>query len=196
MSLNRQEAWKEERPVFYALPEEGYQDNEPTDWMTSWCDLESVNVYRTVLSLYSLANASDCPIEHLDTLAWLVGLSDSYWDTSWSILVKRAMITNAKWLFDNTGTLAAVVKVLDIHSIAHKIWTSRSIQLPFAIPATLGTTELRYIIQVPISVTRDQRTWKEVERTIRNYNPAVVIATVEYEGFTLGFSRLGDAVFK
>jgi phage tail P2-like protein len=193
--MNRIDAWADKRPIFLGLPEYGYQDNEPTDWLTSWVDEECVAAYEAVRNLYSLSDPHLCPIEHLDTLAWLVGLSGDYWDVSWSEQVKRDMINNAKWLFDNVGTLAAVEKVLQIHGIPYRIWTSTSLYLPFTFPATFGKGELRYLVQLPISIVRDGKVWKEAERTIKNYSPAIVLARAEYQGFILGFSRLGDSIF-
>lgn len=195
MSQNRQDAWFNKRPVFLGLPEYGYQDNEPTEWLTQWVDLECVNAYDKVQELYALGDAYLCPVEHLDTLAWCVGLADEYWDASWSESVKRGMIDKAQWLFNHIGQLSAVEEVLNIHGIEYDIWQGTALILSFTLPATIGRHEMRFIVQLPLSVVRNGKVWKEAERTLRNYAPAIVISRVEYDAFYASFSCVGDAIY-
>jgi len=190
------EAWAIGRPVYARLPAEGYQNNEVTDWLTIWAD-ENLTATSTLLQQYykelQVETAAD---SSLDFLAWLVGLADEYWDTQWHPDVKRGMIAASYWLFNHIGTLAALRRVLDIQAIPYQLWQDADLRLPFTLPGKFGTPKLRYYVRVPLSVARFSPKWLEAQRSIRNYSAAVVSGKVVYQGFLLGYSTLGEPVFK
>lgn len=193
---DRREVWSSQRPVLNSLPANGYQNNEPTNWVTSWVDQELTGVATRLQEFYKQIDADLAPPEMLDYLAWLVGLSGRYWDVQWSELVKRRMIKLAYQLINQAGTLDAVRLVLDAHEIPYDIWVDGSLRLPFNLPGTFGQPKLRFYLRVPLSILRDGKDWREAERTIRNYNAAVVNGKVTFKAFFLSYSTLGDPVFK
>lgn len=193
---DRREVWESKRPVFSSLPAYGYQNNDVTDWVTSWVDQELSKVSDTLQNFHENIDPATCPESLLDYLAWMVGLSNQFWDVTWQPSVKRAMIANAHYLFNHLGTLDTIRKVLDIHGLPYDIWTDGNLTLPFTLPGTFGKPRLRYFVRVPISVNRNGRGWMEVKRTIRNYSAAVVKGSVSHEAFRLNYSRLGDPLFR
>lgn len=194
--MESREAWLEGRPVFKRLPELGYQDNELVDAVTSWVDSELTTKANLLQQYHTYLNPETCPEDMLDYLAWLVGMSDSYWNKQWDSEVKREMIANAYWLFNHQGTLDAVKRVLDIHGYTYNVWTDGDLTLPFNLPGSFGTPRLRYYIRVNIAYSRNGKEWTEALKTIRNFSAATVLGKLSYQAFQLNYSRLGDPLFK
>ena len=193
---DRAEIWASKRPIMNSLPQYGYQDNLVTDWLTAWVDSELSKTAEGLQNFYTNLQPDTAPSEYLDFLGWLVGFSDRYWDVSWSDSVKRGMIQNGYWIVNHIGTLDSIRRVLDVHQIPYDIWLDGNLNLPFKLSGTFGTPSLRYFIRVTLGVGRSSKAWKEVERTIRNFSAAPVRGRVSYQGFKLGYSKLGDPMFR
>ncbi|MFB2876860.1 phage tail protein I [Floridanema aerugineum] len=195
-----QKAWSEGRPVFYRLPEKNYQDNEVADALTSWTDSKLVEKKEQLENFYKYLDPDTCPDHLLDYLAFLVGMSGNYWDVKWSAKVKRDFIRYAHvFLWRTKGTLACIKKVLDIHELEYDIWSKARLYLTFkmGVNAKMYESErLRLVVRVPFKYPRQRENWKEVERSLRNYAPAVVETKVSYPYFNMGTSRIGDLMFE
>lgn len=190
------EAWGAGRPLFNRLPEKGYKDSQPTDAVTVWVDEYLVKTKQLLETFYLSLDPATCPDDQLDYLAYLVGLSGTFWDTRWSPEVKRAFINQSHvYLWRNRGTLACLKKVLDIHNLSYDIWQDGNLTLPFAMSSAFGTAKMRLYIRLPLIYLRGQQEWLEANRTARNFVPAVVKHQVCYEYFALGISRLGEPMF-
>lgn len=190
------EAWSVGRPVYKRLPYNGYQDNSLVDHISNWVDFRLTQASVLAQNFYREVSPDTAQDASLDYLAWLVGMSGQYWDTTWSSSVKRAMIRLAHpVLWKNRGTEVVLRKVLDIHGIEYNIWTDGNLQLGFILPGTFGTPKLRFFLRLPLSYLRSGPVFREARRTVANFSPALVQKTVCYDRFYLGFSLLGDPLF-
>lgn len=189
--------WHNGQPVLSRLPQDGYQDNEAVQALTGWVDENLTNKAEQLQNLYiDLTDPSTCKPEWLDFLAWCCGLSGSYWDTEWPIQVKRTLIANSHTvLWSKKGTLECIQFVLNAHGLLHSIWTDGDLVLPFPMPGIFGEAQLRFFVRLPVKYNRKAKEFREVERTIRNFSPAIVDAQVCYDVFRLGISRLGEPMF-
>jgi phage tail-like protein len=187
--------YKDSRPVFYDLPQKGYQDNPVVDWLTLWYDEKIVQSATTLESFWQNLDPAIAPESYLDYLAFLCGLSGNYWDVKWSVDVKRLLIALAHSLWSSRGTLRAIRQVLDIHSLEYTIWTNGALRLSFTLPATFGKDDLRLWVRMPLKYQRSTPQFKEAQRTLRNYAPAIVKSGVCFNRFYLGFSVLNDPLF-
>jgi phage tail P2-like protein len=190
------DSWAEGRPVFNRLPLRGYQDNETVDALTVWVDEKLTDTAKLLEGLPGELSPSTCQDKWLDYLGFLVGLSGSYWDIEWSSSVKRAMITEAHRNWGRRGTIDSIRGILDIHGFEYKLWTSSSLRLSFTLPATFGSDNLRLFIRLPLRYQRTSKEFKEAGRTLRNYAPVLIEAKEVFDGFYLGFSKIGDPLFK
>lgn len=189
--------WQNNRPIFDALPEKGYQDNAVADALTLWIDTKLSNKAKQLQNFYNNLDPATCPSEMLEYLAFLNGLSGSFWDNSWSDQTKRTFIKEAhSTLWRYRGTTKALRFVLDTHKINYELWLDGDLRLTFQMPKQFATSQLRFFIRIPFTVSRDSWQWKEAERTARNFAPAVVGYRVCHELFRVGFSKLGDPMFK
>lgn len=190
------QAWQKSRPIYDRLPENGYQDNDPSDWLTAGPD-EYLSAKKNQLENFYLQLSPDtCANASLDYLAFLVGMSGEYWDVTWSSQVKRGFIREAsRFLWPKRGTLAALRKVLAIHGLDYYIWQDSGLRFSFKMPGTFGTPRFRIFLQLDLKYNREGREFKEVERTARNWLPACLKQKVQYKKFYMGFSKLGDSMF-
>lgn len=189
-------SWHDSRPVFSRLPERGYKDNLAADALTSWVDEKLTAKAEQLQGFYLQLDPNTADEASLDYLAWLCGLSGSYWDTEWSAQVKRSLIAAShNYLWANRGTLDVIKFVLDTHGIDYDIWQDGSSVIPFKMPRAFGANRLRFFVRLPLAYDRTSRQWREVERSLRNFAPAVVQNRVCYQGFKMGFSVVGEAMF-
>lgn len=189
-------AWHDGRPIFNRLPEKGYKDNPVADALTAWIDTKLLAKADQLQGFYRNLDPATAEEQYLDYLAWLVGLSGNYWDFAWSSEVKRSLIAAShNFLWANRGTLAVILFVLAVHGIAHDVRTDEATVLPFKMPRSFGVSQLRVFIRLPLKYPRLGVDWLEAQRTLNNYAPAIVQARVCYQGFKLGFSKLGDPLW-
>jgi phage tail-like protein len=183
------------RPIYERLPETGYQDNEPSDWLTLWVDELLVAKATQLENIWQKLDPVSTDIEWLDYLAYLVGLSGVYWDTKWLPVVKRNMVLRANEFWQNKGTLRTIREILNIHSLAYTVWVAGSLRVPFTVPSAVGSSDLRLYIRLPLSYARNASEFRETSRTLRNYAPALVSTKAVYEYFYAGYSLADDPAF-
>lgn len=185
------------RPIFSRLPEAGYQDSSTVDHLTEWVDTKlSEKAVQMQLLYRDLCDPDSCKPEWLDYLAYLVGLSGKFWDTEWPTQVKRTLIKNSHTiLWSKRGTYEAIKFVLDAHEIEHQIWTDGESVLSFRMPKQFGSAKLRFFVRVPLKYNKQDRVFREAQRTLRNFAPAITKNAVVYDTFRLGFSSYGDPMF-
>ena len=188
-------AWADRRPVYERLPEYGYQDNPVADWLTQWVDSYLTGTAQTLQAFYNELDPDTAQDSSLDYLASLVGLFGVYYDTQWSSAVKRDFIASVGTLFSTRGTRSCIEQVLSIHGYQYSIWLSGALTLPVKLPGTFGSNNLSFFLRLPIQYQYRGKEWREAERTLRNYAPAVVQSSVTYDRYYLGFSRLGQPLF-
>lgn len=190
------ESWEIGRPVFNRLPAKGYKDNLAVDSLTQWQDQKLTAKADQLQNFYKNLDPDTAPIAYLDYLAYLVGLSGSYWDSNWDPEIKRQFIRIAHpYLWPMRGTMAAIKKVLDTHQLAYSIWEDGESVLPFKMPKAFGSAKLRFYIRLGIQYRRNGQTFTEARRTISNFAPAVTKTGVVYERFYISFSKLGEPMF-
>lgn len=185
------------RPVFNSLPEDGYRNNPTVDALTLWLDEKLASKATQMQNLWrDLCDPLTCYPEYLDFLAYLVGLSGSYWDTKWSTDVKRQLIAASHTkLWTLKGTAQLLLFVMQVHGIDCDLWTDGALVLSFAMPATFGSAQLRFYLRLPLKYKTDSKEWIEAQRTLRNFAPAIVEHEVCYDAFYIGFSDLGQPMF-
>lgn len=184
------------KPLLNHLPIKGYQDNPDMRSLTSWVDAKYRDKVKQLEDFYLQLNPDTADDDMLDYLAYLVGLSGYYWDATWSAKVKRRMIALAyPVLWAKRGTLDCIRAALDVHELVYDIWVDGVNILPFYLPVTLSNPKLRFYIRLDSAYTRNGREWREAERVLNNYCPAVIKSAVTYKAFILGASVVGDPVF-
>lgn len=189
--------WHDGRPIFARLPLDGYQNNEAVDALTVWVDEKIISKAEQLQDFYTnYLNPDTCLSEALDYLAYLVGLSGEYWDKSWSDPVKRTFIKSAHpLLWSKRGTIDVISFILKTHGLAYQIWTDADLTMSFTMSATFGTTKLRFFVRLPVAYPRKGLEFREAQRTLRNFAPAVVQNKACYDYFRLGLSDWGDPMF-
>lgn len=187
-----------ERPIFRSLPQDGFQNNPTVDHLTDWVDARLSSKAKQLQDLWKdLCDPLTCLPEYLDYLAYLCGMSGSYWDKQWSIEVKRQLIASSHTvLWPLKGTEQVLSFVLGIHQIEHSIWVDGNLTMPFTLSKAFGTAKFRFYLRLPLKYRRESKEFVEAKRTVRNFAPAVVKHSVVYEYFHLGFSTLGEPLFK
>lgn len=182
-------------PLLSSLPSQGYQDNPTVSFITQWYDKKLVEVANTLETFWQNLIPATCPVGYLDYLAYLCGLSGQYWDTGWTVSVKRVLIEKAHTFWASKGTIGCIKAVLDIHQIPYKIWNRGSLQVPFTLPGIFGVDDLTLYIQLPLAYQRSSPQWKETQRTLYNYGAAVIKSQVVFDAFYVGFSVIGEPIF-
>lgn len=188
--------YKTNTPLLSILPEQGYQDNPLSAALTAPTDLKYAEVLALLESMSTKLTVDGCPEEMLDYLAYLVGMSGAYWDSTWSASVKRGFICNAAMLWRLKGTQRSIETALNIHGIVYKIWVGNRITLPSKLPTTFGKRTLRFFVRLPLTTGRTSYDYLEANRVLTNYKPVVTDGRVCYEQFKLGYSKMGEPVFK
>lgn len=190
---NTQAAWLAHQPVLGQLPEKGYQDNPVCYALTSYVD-ETLSGWADLLqNLHTRLDPAQAPVELLDYIAYLFGLSgEPYWDAQWSGDVKRSILLQQQYLRKYKGTLRVIRAVLDIHSITYQLYVDGQLTMPFTFPGVMGTGLMRFFVLMPQNTARASSVWREAVRTLTAYCPAVTQSMVAYRGFTLNISRLGE----
>lgn len=189
--------WQNRRPIFDALPEKGYQDNTVADALTFWIDSKLSDKADQLQNFYKTLDPDTCPESMLEYLAFLHGLSGSFWDNAWSSATKRTFIKNShSLLWRYRGTSKVIAFVLSTHGLKYSIWTDGDLRMPFKLSQKFATSKLRFFIRLSYTYARDGWEWKEAKRTAKNFAPAIVGYSVCHEVFRLGFSRLGEPMFK
>lgn len=189
-------SWETGRPILGRLPYKGYQDNPVADWATVFPDEKLVQTKALLEDFHLSLQPDTCPVDRLDYLGYLVGMSGPYWDIEWSSEVKRAMIRHAHGtLWPSKGTKVALNLILRIHNLPSELWTDGDLRLSFPLGGIMGKPKLRFYLRVPLEIPRGSRKWNEVERTRRNWAPAIVLSQVCYERFYLEFSQIGEPLF-
>lgn len=189
--------WHDGRPVFNRLPLDGYQNNDAVDALTVWVDEKITSKAEQLQNFYTnYLNPDTCLSEALDYLAYLVGLSGEYWDSAWSDQVKRTFIKSAHpLLWSKRGTLAVISFILQTHGLEHQIWTDADLIMSFAMSRAFGTTKLRFFVRLSVSYPRSGLQYREAQRTLKNFAPAVVEHKACYDYFRLGLSIWSDPMF-
>lgn len=189
--------WQNRRPIFDSLPEIGYKDNTIADSLTSWIDEKLSRKADQLQNFYKELDPDTCQSGSLEYLAFLHGLSGKFWDNTWKETTKRSLIKNShSVLWQYRGTSKPIKFVLDAHGISHVLWTDGSTNLSFNLPKKLATPRLRFFLRLPLTYARDNWAWKEAKRTVANFAPAVAKYSVCHDKFYLGFSQLGEPLFR
>jgi phage tail P2-like protein len=187
--------WDTNRPVLHRLPVAGYQDNPVAEWLTAWADQELSSIRDTLETFTDRLDPAIAPVDGLDYLAHLVGMSGPYWDTTWTPAVKRAHIGAAFRWWRERGRLSVLREVLDTHGFPYQLWQDGDLRLPVTLSRPFAQNRLRVYIRLPLQYSRTSGQWREAQRSARNWLPAGVRSGVCYQGFLVGFSVLGDPLF-
>jgi phage tail P2-like protein len=183
-------------PLLDVLPYEGYKSNEIVVGLSAAVNADYYGVATLLQGMPAKLAPSTAPAEYLDYLAYLVGLSGSYWDSQWHVSIKRAMVAAAHTLWRTKGTIGCINQALAIQNIPYELWQTTQLKLPFTMPGTFYSRNLRFFIRLDLAYARTSREWLEAARVLRNYKPATVDGRVCYKGFKLGYSKLGEPLFR
>lgn len=184
-----------QRPVFERLPVRGYQDNTTADALTQYYDEKLVKVGRDIENLHLRLNPDTCTPDTLDWLAYMVGMVQPYYSSSWSVPVKRKAIQWANTIFRLRGTTPGISKALSIHGFDYSIRTTDDLKLPFTFGAStskFGTKSSTAFITMPLTYTRNGYEFKEANRVVDNYSSVVNPLRPCYDRFYIGFSVFDD----
>lgn len=184
------------RPTFNRLPVKGYQDNTVANALTQFYDEKLVAVGTQVQNFHTLLDPATCPVSYLDYLAYLVGMVDPYYDSRWSVPIKREMIQSALTLFRTRGTKACLTLALDIQSVPYKYYNSSNLVFSFVFTTDtkfgLDSQVVFVTLTDPQVNTRTGNNWLEVARAVRNYTAIAAPVQLTYDHFYLGYSALGE----
>ncbi|TFI51009.1 hypothetical protein BLD44_028450 [Mastigocladus laminosus UU774] len=194
------EAWEVGKPLLNRLPEDGYQNNEVSSWLTTPWDEFSIGTKNKLDDLPRQLNPLTCDESWLDYLALLLGFTGEYWSKSYPVTVKRTLL-NAAWsfLWEKRGTREVLEFVLETFLGAGKfdVWTQGEFVVDASLldVATIGTPELGYFVRVPVEFQRNSYQFKTANQVNRLYGAAYCDTDVVYDGFYIDFSVVGDPVF-
>jgi len=193
------------------LPEYGYQDNPPTDWLTRPI-VEQVQEAVVNLDAWAQQATPEATEAYQYYVAVAVGLvSYGFWEPVWSYEVKRELLRNAYWLFRNMGTVPCLEKVLAIFGLVGALWVGSysftcadsagngskvSGELTEEIYDKLTTGATLYgFLRLPRTTPRAGVEWKLANNVIRYFAPALLELVVCYQQFYADSSRVGEPAF-
>jgi hypothetical protein len=162
-------------PLLDILPYKGYRDNITVSWLTAGQDANYTAVASALEQYHTKFDSTTATSEVLDFLAPLVGLTDQYWNKTWSATVKRNMVNNAHLFWRYLGTKACISAVMTCMGINHTIWQRPGLTIPFP-------------------TKRASYPWIEAENILRLYSPVITESKVCYSKFKLGYSKVGDPI--
>lgn len=189
------EAWSHGRPVYKRLPYHGFQDNDPTDWVTSPIDTTLVDISTILQEWYKELHPDTCKVESLEYLAFILGVSED-WDVRWSEAIKRNYLRAVPDIYSHRGTLYAINRVLSILQLSSEVWTDGQLVMSFTLPGTFGTRLMRIYYRVGLDILRNSYQWLQIERVRRNWTPALIDSRLCFRHFYLGFSQFGEPMFR
>lgn len=185
------------KPYTELLPYRGYQDNPVLIKALTYFD-EFVKSQRDFLqSFYLQLHPDTCEDKYLDLLAYLVGFSGEFWDAGWTPEIKRTLITNAHpRIWPERGRLDLIYWLIGVLGLDVLPWSSQPLVLPLKLPSKFGSHAYKVFLRVPFHYSRGMKLWNDVERLRRNYLPATTLSRTVYTTFKLGYSKVGEPVFK
>lgn len=199
-------AWAE-RPIYHRLPiaEGKYQVHEDdtelepvADWLTAPLDANLIFVKALLENFYAdYLDPLTAKPKNLDWLAQLVGFTGEYWETSWSITIKRALIKDSlSFIWQNKGTRALLEYLLQVFTINSKIYQlGQFLAGRNRAGDALGGENLEYYLLLPLTYLRTSNEWRLANKINRLYSPVFVDSKVIYSQFHAGFSCAGEVVF-
>lgn len=209
--LNR---WEEGRPIYYLLPgeNEGFlkdpEFNDPetdppiAEWLTRFWDellLEQRAIAERFYQDY-LDPATCLPEALTGWLAQHFGYTGAYWDDSWSVEAKRALLSNAYQgvrVWESKGTETLFYWLLDVFELEAQIYRTGSFLVGVStLPAEIGGEPYRFYVTTGLQYLRTSLEWARLEQLRRLFTPAYCESLVCYEQFYAGFSLVGDPVFE
>ena len=135
--------------------------------------------------LRDLWNPWKCPVKFLPYLAW--SFSVDRWEESWSETEKRRAVSDAFWIHQRKGTVAAVRRVIE------NLGYSMTIQEWWEVADPAGTFRLEIDLN-DIGITEPMI--KELERIIGDAKPVSRhISQLTLSASTSGPANIGAAVF-
>lgn len=203
-------SWQLNRPIYLRLPEESeaYQGNEIVDAITTPWDNKIVDVKNTLLNFNNdFINPETAREDALDWLAQLCGFTGEYWDTRWSITIKRSLIKDSHTkIWSYKGTVILLQYLLDLFGLDAVVYVENVWFIGItAIDSPIGGRNLYYAIKLfaPDAANnqfymRNSKEWKLIEKLNRLYMPCwcASIPTngsfIHYEKFIIGVSAVGD----
>ena len=135
--------------------------------------------------LRDLWNPWRCPVKFLTYLAW--AFSVDRWEETWSETVKRQAVSDAFWIHQRKGTVAAVRRVIET------LGYNMTLQEWWAVADPAGTFRLEIDLN-DIGITESMI--KELERIIGDAKPVSRhISQLTLSTSTKGIASIGIAVF-
>ncbi|EPY3973598.1 TPA: phage tail protein I [Klebsiella pneumoniae] len=135
--------------------------------------------------LRDLWNPWRCPVKFLPYLAW--AFSVDRWEETWSETVKRQAVSDAFWIHQRKGTVAAVRRVIET------LGYNMTLQEWWAVADPAGTFRLEIDLN-DIGITESMI--KELERIIGDAKPVSRhISQLTLSTSTKGIASIGIAVF-
>ncbi len=193
-------AWDEGRPIYRRLPEESeqYQGNPICHALTLPLDNFLVTLREKVQNVYpNFINPETCQPDALDWLAQHYGFTREYWDTTWSDSTKRTLIKNNFWIWENKGTRAVIEFLFSIFEINARLYYFGAFLVGISkVGEPLGGEPFRFWILMPLEYRRVEGKWILTERLVKLYAPVYSLGQVVYKRFYIGFSKIGEPLFK
>lgn len=199
-------AWAS-RPIYHRLPiaEGKYQVHEDdaelepvADWLTAPLDANLMDVKALLESFYAdYLDPMTAKPDNLDWLAQVVGFTGEYWETSWSVAIKRELIRDSlAFIWQNKGTRALLEYLLGVFGINGKIYQlGQFLAGRNRAGSALGGENLEYFLLLPLTYLRTSQEWRLANKINRLYSPVFVDSKVVYSQFHTGFSCAGEPCF-
>ena len=134
----------------------------------------------------------------LDWLSQFCGYTGEYWDSTWSVSIKRTLIREAySRVWATKGSRALLEWLIELFNI------QASIFIPGEFLANLSAagdpigfeSGFIYYSRVPIQYARTSSSWLTLERLNNLYGPIYAKSRVIYDQFYADYSVAGDPIF-
>jgi hypothetical protein len=205
-------SWNTGRPIHDRLPGalEAYRKDEDWDgydaavdppigrWLTAAWDglLMDTKVAIEGIPANMLDPATAKP-EFLDWLAQLCGFTGDYWDTTWSVPVKRQLIARSlDYIWENKGTRELLEWLFTLFDLQVQVYLIGDFLagVNAAGDPVSGGRDFEYFLLVSLAYLPPSPYWSLVERLNRLYAPVYASSTQCYDHFYAGFSSAGQPV--
>lgn len=168
-------AWKAGKPLFLRLPRI-YRSNPITVWLSSFWDEFLLEIYNKVLDVYNRQlRIVDADERWVDWLSPLLGWSDSYWNPSWSLAGKKALLLNSflgELIWETKGSRETLSFVLTCAGIKNYVEVDGDFIIGTnEIGDPIGYDPWSFTVYLPPEYQGTDK-YREAERIVQLFKPA------------------------
>lgn len=177
----------------FNLPLHGYQDQPAVQYISEAID-EEIDYLSSLVEGFQEGVANGDQADYRAIYLGLVSLG--FWDSSWDLAQKEAVLNVAPTLLDRYGTSEAVEIALTATVPGFRalgLGSSNLLADFFTVPAVIDAAlPLHYFILMETGTAREGADWAQAQLIAEIFTPAIVKVLVVFEEFLADVGQAGD----